>query len=59
VLRQALETAGAGEDYLASRRAIEALDHASKPFAQRRMNRAVAAAAVGRKVSDVESELDA
>ena len=54
-----LEKAAAADDYLAIRRAIEALDHASKPFAQRRMNRAVAASAVGRKVDDVESELDA
>jgi molecular chaperone HscA len=47
----------AGSDYLAIRRGIEALDRASKPFAEVRMNRAVAAAAVGRKVADVEGEL--
>ena len=55
----ALEEAAAGTNHLAIRKAVEALDHASKPFAQKRMNRAVAAAAVGRKVTDVESELDA
>ena len=45
--------------YLEIRRGVEALDHASKPFAQARMNRAVAAAAVGRSVNDLEGELDA
>lgn len=38
-----LETAVAGDDYLAIRHAIEGLDLATKPFAQRRMNRAVTA----------------
>jgi molecular chaperone HscA len=38
-----LEAAMAGTDYLAVRARIEALDVATKPFAQRRMNRAVAA----------------
>jgi molecular chaperone HscA len=38
-----LEETFAGEDHLAIRRAIEALDIATKPFAQARMNRAVAA----------------
>ncbi len=38
-----LEAAVAGDDYLAIRHAIEALDHATKPFAQLRMNRAIAA----------------
>ncbi len=56
---RALEDAAKGQDHLAIRRAVEALDHASKPFAQERMNRAVAAAAVGRKIADVEDELDA
>ena len=54
-----LEAAMAGTDHLAIRRGVEALDFASKPFAQARMNRAVAAAAVGRKVTDLEGELDA
>jgi molecular chaperone HscA len=38
-----LETAIAGTDHLAIRARIEALDHATKPFAQLRMNRALAA----------------
>ena len=38
-----LEAAMAGTDHLAVRAKIEALDVATKPFAQRRMNRAVAA----------------
>jgi molecular chaperone HscA len=38
-----LEAAMAGTDHLAVRQKIEALDVATKPFAQRRMNRAVAA----------------
>ena len=33
----------AGEDHLAIRHAIEALDLATKPFAQIRMNRAIGA----------------
>jgi len=46
-----------GEDHLAIRAAVEALDRASKPFAQRRMDRAVAAAMEGKSVDDVEREL--
>jgi molecular chaperone HscA len=38
-----LEAAVAGEDYLAIRAAIEGLDLATKPFAQKRMNRAITA----------------
>ena len=49
-----LERAMAGEDYLAVRHGIEALDLATKPFAQRRMNRAVDAAMRGRRRTDVE-----
>ena len=49
-----LERAMAGEDYLAVRHGIEALDLATKPFAQRRMNRAVDAAMRGRRLTDVE-----
>ena len=52
-----LETVAAGEDHLAIRAAVEALDHASKPFAQARMNRAVNAAMSGRRLDDVEEEL--
>lgn len=46
-----------GEDHLAIRAAVEALDHASKPFAQLRMNRAVAAAVQGRAIDEVEHEI--
>jgi 2Fe-2S ferredoxin len=42
----------AGEDYLAIRHAVEALDLATKPFARRRMNRAIAAADAGRPSLD-------
>jgi molecular chaperone HscA len=47
-----LEAAMAGTDHLAIRAAIEALDLATKPFAQRRMNRAVAAQLQGVAVDD-------
>ena len=49
---QALEAAMAGEDHLAIRAAIEALDVATKPFAQRRMNRAIAAQLHGVTLED-------
>ncbi|MEM9489971.1 MAG: Hsp70 family protein, partial [Myxococcota bacterium] len=49
-----LKQVAAGDDHLAIRRAVEALDLASKPFAQRRMNRAVRAAIRGRSVGEVE-----
>ena len=38
-----LEAAMAGTDHLAIRHAVEAVDVATKPFAQKRMNRAIAA----------------
>jgi molecular chaperone HscA len=47
-----LEGAMAGADHLAIRAAIEALDMATKPFAQRRMNRAVAAQLQGVALDD-------
>ena len=50
----ALEAAMAGEDYLAIRHAIEALDIATKPFAQARMNRAIAAGFRGKTLDEVE-----
>jgi molecular chaperone HscA len=52
-----LEAAAKGADHVAIRGAVEALDRASKPFAQERMNRAVAAAVRGRSVGDMEKEL--
>jgi len=44
----------AGTDYLAIRAAIEALDLATKPFAQARMNRAVEAQLRGKTLEEVE-----
>jgi molecular chaperone HscA len=52
-----LEVLRAGDDYLAIRRGVEALDRASHPFAEARMNRAVAAAVRGRRVDEVADEL--
>jgi molecular chaperone HscA len=53
----ALERAKAGDDHLAIRDAIAALDLATKPFAQARMNKAVGAAFEGKALADVEEEL--
>jgi molecular chaperone HscA len=53
----ALEAAHAGTDHTAIHRAIEALDHASQGFAERRMNESIARAMAGRAVADVESKL--
>jgi len=47
-----LEAAIAGADYLAVRAKIEALDLATKPFAQLRMNRAIAAQFHGVAIDD-------
>jgi molecular chaperone HscA len=52
-----LEAAMAGTDYLKIRAAIEALDIATKPFAQLRMNRAVDAQLRGKTLDDVEGNL--
>jgi molecular chaperone HscA len=54
----AVEQAAAGDDHRAIHRAIEALDVASHPFAEARMNRAVRAAVRGRDVDEVARELD-
>ncbi len=54
----AVETASAGPDHLAIRSAVEALDHASKDFAARRMNRAFEAGLRGKAVAEVEAEVD-
>ena len=53
----ALERAKAGDDHVAIRDAVVALDLATKPFAQARMNRAIAAAMHGKQLDDVEREL--
>ena len=56
---QALEAAMAGDDHLKIRGAIEALDVATKPFAQRRMNRAVAAQLHGVTLEDAARSVGA
>jgi molecular chaperone HscA len=53
----ALEAAKAGSQASAIKRAIEALDHASKAFAERRMNRALERGLAGRGVAEVEGKL--
>jgi molecular chaperone HscA len=53
----ALEQAKAGDDHVAIRDAVVALDLATKPFAQARMNRAIAAAMHGKQLDEVEREL--
>jgi len=50
-----LETAMAGDDHLKIRAAIEALDLATKPFAQARMNRAVGAQLHGKTLDEIEA----
>ena len=52
-----LERLAAGTDHLAIRAGVEALDRASKPFAERRMNLAIAAAMQGRALDAVERDL--
>ncbi len=55
----ALETAVAGTDHLAIRHAIEALDLATKPFAQIRMNRAVGAQLEGVSLDEAARKVGA
>ncbi len=52
-----LEAAARGDDHLKIRAAIEALDLATKPFAQARMNRAVDAQFRGKTLEEVEDSL--
>ena len=52
-----LTAVAAGDDYLAIRAGVEALDRASKPFAERRMNLAIATAMAGKSLATVEEEL--
>jgi molecular chaperone HscA len=54
-----LETAMAGTDHLAIRHAVEALDVATKPFAQKRMNRAIAAQFQGVALDDAAKKVGA
>jgi len=53
-----LEAAKAGSDHLAIRAAVEGLDAASKPFAQRRMDRALETGLRGRALDEVESKVE-
>lgn len=53
-----LERVKSEGDYQAIRRAVEALDRASHPFAELRMNRAIRKAYSGRSVDEVAGELD-
>jgi molecular chaperone HscA len=55
----ALEACKAGSDHLAIRAAIEALDGASKAFAQRRMDLALERGLAGKAIKDVEAQVDA
>jgi molecular chaperone HscA len=55
----ALEVARAGDEALAIKRAIEGLDAASKPFAERRMNQAMQQGLAGRGVGDVAAKVGA
>ncbi|MBK7537296.1 MAG: Fe-S protein assembly chaperone HscA [Myxococcales bacterium] len=57
VAMSALEATLTGGDYLAVRHAIEALDLATKPFAQARMNRVLELQMHGRSLDDVERTL--
>jgi molecular chaperone HscA len=52
-----VEAARAGTDHHAIRAAIEELDHASKPFATRRMNRALEKGFRGHNVDAVDAKL--
>jgi molecular chaperone HscA len=54
-----LEAAMAGTDHLAVRAKIEALDLATKPFAQLRMNRAIAAQLHGVSLDDAARKVGA
>ncbi len=52
-----LEAAMRGDDYLAIRHAVEALDVATKPFAQARMNRAIDAGFRGKTLEEAEARV--
>ncbi len=57
IAMQALEDAMHGDDHLKIRAAVEALDLATKPFAQARMNRAIEAQFQGKTLEEVEKSL--
>ena len=52
----ALQAAASGSDHRLIAARIEELDHASKPFAGRRMDRSIARALAGRAVGELERE---
>ena len=52
-----VETAKAGDDHLAIRAAVQALDEVSKEFARRRMNAALAENVRGQSVAEVEKKV--
>ncbi|MBP9088570.1 MAG: Hsp70 family protein, partial [Kofleriaceae bacterium] len=52
-----LEKVCNGQDYLAIRNGVAALDLATKPFAQARMNRALDASMRGKRLDDVEQNV--
>ena len=53
----AVETAAADTDRDVIMAAIEALDHAAQPFAQRRMDRSISAALGGKSIDAIDAEL--
>ena len=53
-----LEKVCNGQDYLAIRNGVTALDLATKPFAQARMNRALDASMRGKRLDDVEQNVN-
>ncbi|MGH7283630.1 MAG: Hsp70 family protein, partial [Polyangiaceae bacterium] len=53
-----LEKASVGEDPGKIHAAIESLDHATKDFAGRRMNRAIAKAIEGKSLTEVEKSVE-
>jgi molecular chaperone HscA len=57
--KAALERALTGQDANLIRAAVEALDRASKPFAEKRMNRALHTGLRGREVAAVEAQVAA
>lgn len=52
-----VETTAAGEDRDAIQGAVEALDHAAQPFAQRRMDRSITAALGGKSIDAIDAEM--
>jgi molecular chaperone HscA len=55
---EALRAALAGSDHRKIRALTETLDHASKPFAEKRMNRGIERALGGRDVGEIEKKVE-